>query len=1171
MSKFINLALSPEAQATADPTANVDAVTAAGVAEADKLRLRAQQAGAAVVTPTEQVAERTPQAASLGTPENIARVQEQAPELTASATEDQYVPLSPEEATQRYQGQLKSELRPRGTVDVESGEIWIPADSLNLSKDKDVGVVNDMTMGVAKAEQAIVGKESALAPGRKSRKTGEVPAYYTAMGDIGLAQQGVNARGEPGQWEMRPGAGGALYLSTLIALSRLGGDQDVDKQAARVAEGKESETGGYDAEQLINEGSLVRMIGKELEQLTQPIEGTTGETNRFGFQYKLDDRQHAAIGNAALASFGQVGISQDETSPEFEDSNPLIIRRSMGDGTKRQYGYELTQAGYDFIQNASNILEDLAPDLKRPVSYTPLPAGKYVGEAAIGQKSVTRTPQAGVSRVTPVMKEAADVVGNMGNVVVPENFKMLSLLFSEVEAKQKEGGESSAADLFSQGAAYANKLLQKSKDQSVVKKYATYDKPSGKWVKTDMEGNTYELHQSYQDQFNAKHKNPEHGEEYVTQVTTLRRTQDQESHARYVRKVQTAGWEKAKRVLEQAAAAQDKVFYYGSTFIGNSSRMMVTQTELNWQANKMARLLVGNPRPTQVIKGGKADKAFKYVAARAVLDGADKFTPQALIKEFDRVYDRILPAAQAVYNATQAGDGAALAAAIELAKQIPELAHEWEPKGEWGFVLEGLHEIGKYDAAPKGGTIATRLKAEADGINNGSSIQGMQFGSKLILERAGVLFDPEGDTVIEENMRGYVFNRLGDALDDNVFSDPEKNDAARKLYNKITGGMVKSFIKKPLMTTIYGMPANAHGDSAAEFISEYADQILDDLSPEGKADAVKLATDMIEKALLYSLQEPLLHQDVVKHTAGWLYNIANVIPRIEGPNGYVFQAGDIEFFEDGELTTSTSYRKLTPTGEVTKTAKERELTTKKAVGTATAPKVDKHGTHIGKVTRNQLAVSGTHNIDATVAQKTLIRANKEIPNFWGQQVFDAFIGDVSSMEKLLDIANEEFISVNMTYNMYKAEKDSMQQVAQVLNKRAADAGPDAEWSVGPTGDYKGVYAFAKSMTTNRNKRRWGDKYPEMKNLMESLGFSYDEKSGALVTYPEKLPPKQVVRFYEFAQANFLTPPRELERKSDIVGKPIMAALNEGIRETERDRAEIMRLIKAQQHGGRQYN
>ena len=102
-------------------------------------------------------------------------------------------------------------------------------------------------------------------------------------------------------------------------------------------------------------------------------------------------------------------------------------------------------------------------------------------------------------------------------------------------------------------------------------------------------------------------------------------------------------------------------------------------------------------------------------------------------------------------------------------------------------------------------------------------------------------------------------------------------------------------------------------DSAAEFISEYADQILDDTSPEGKADAVKLATDMIEKALLYSLQEPLLHQDVVKHTAGWLYNIANVIPRIEGPNGYVFQAGDIEFFEDGELTTSTSYRKLTPT------------------------------------------------------------------------------------------------------------------------------------------------------------------------------------------------------------------------------------------------------------------
>ena len=66
------------------------------------------------------------------------------------------------------------------------------------------------------------------------------------------------------------------------------------------------------------------------------------------------------------------------------------------------------------------------------------------------------------------------------------------------------------------------------------------------------------------------------------------------------------------------------VFYYGYTAINNSSRLMITNTELNYQANKNARFVVDGAAPTAVTKGGSNETGFLTVIGRALVPDADK-------------------------------------------------------------------------------------------------------------------------------------------------------------------------------------------------------------------------------------------------------------------------------------------------------------------------------------------------------------------------------------------------------------------------------------------------------------------------------------------------------------------------------------------------------------------
>jgi len=85
--------------------------------------------------------------------------------------------------------------------------------------------------------------------------------------------------------------------------------------------------------------------------------------------------------------------------------------------------------------------------------------------------------------------------------------------------------------------------------------------------------------------------------------------------------------------LFDAMNRMDSSFYYGYTAINNSSRLMITQQELNYQADKLARFFVDGARPVIIKKNSNAalelsPDGFMGVIARAVIPEAGKMPPE---------------------------------------------------------------------------------------------------------------------------------------------------------------------------------------------------------------------------------------------------------------------------------------------------------------------------------------------------------------------------------------------------------------------------------------------------------------------------------------------------------------------------------------------------------------
>ena len=1194
---------------------------------------------------------------------------------------------SPEEQQALYDKEIAEQRKPRGIVNVDEGTITLPISA-------SVNAVSEMTNSMARMEHAADQDYGTITTGSVNRPD------YRALEKLGMAEPMVAKSGAISTAKARPkqAFGGASYVGLLLSLSRL---SSPEQEASFIGEG-EKEVNYTKGATAIRKDVMTTETAKELEKLVAPTPDTvnpeTGEATGVGYESQMDSLEQGALGDMIFRMATQSGLIHDD----YNGEGPHAILKKKTGAKKGVETYVLTEHGAKMMQGpVATMLKKISPGTQRKVSLTPVRRGQFVGEAATEQKRITKVPDEAVSVVTPMMEEAMDVIGTTPYVVVSHNHDILSDMLAGLEQVQgtvpelraavqqrmaetgenfktalKEIGEkdprfhSPFNELFDVGVTEMLKAEDKSAAEATHTRvihyrpdealwYDQYNRPIGRQQQAELT----ELYAT------DLQENPEF--EVAHEFKPEKRFDDGKKHADFAAANNNMAMEKLRNTLGDATNRKGQVFYYGSTVIGNSGRIMISNTELNWQSNKLARFMVGNPIATRVDRNGSNWDAFEYVAARAMLDGADLYTPKALVQRLRDVQADIDPLARQLYQTMQMPAGPervqALGNAINAIKASPLVnGKEFEGTGEWGFIVDGFHEWGRMlDAKDnKRAVFHTRLRAEGDGINNGSSIQGLQFGDKSILERAGMVYDFDADDVLYDedgkpiyksvipagNMRDYTMGALfrpdaeGNRIDPAMVTENDINAEIafegindNQMLSRLTellpkimknGALRKKFIKIPLMTTIYGKPSSVHGDSASAFVRGKEGEILG-IQPEEYGDLTRAFEKVIGNALNKALNEPLVHQSLLKQQAGWLFGIMDVVPAVKGPNGYVWQAGgdvwnphpDVKL-RSGKPTVRTDYYRENPeTGErelaegsftarvANPSAGARKATTEqtanevlekreqlaKAKADGNKELADKLTKSIksleskiadwGEMTRNQLAVNGTHNIDSSVAQRALIEAKKEMGNkFWGGQVFDAFIGDVSSFEKLMDAGNKAFVDINRDYNIIAAEYEAMRNAFDIFEQRMNDLGPDAK--IGISGDkfapHRTLSSFIEKFgTAAAAKMRFKGGHAGFMAALNDAGIEVKQPkpSNTPKVVTKEISPQQMKQLVKWLRNNFLSPADVVvddtgtlvPRGTDVQGLPIDSAMSRNVSRVQKAKDEFYATYRDRLAAGRQFN
>ena len=1270
----------------------------------------------APTTPTDQLGEQILQPAPEAAPTQTARATELSglpiePQAIESLTEDVgeqagFAEASPEQAAQLYTEEVATQRKPRGVVDVAEGRITLPISS----KNKSVGTI---TNNMARMEHAADQDMGVFLPGKV-----DTNFAVRALDKLGMAEGKVNPKsGSVSSSIMRPkqAFGGAAYLAFLIALHRQSNIDTAEQTSPEdpTAAPKKRQREGNKLHKI----AFFDTVAEELEKLIIPtpestIDPNTGEAVDAGYESTLSAAEKTALGDMIYRMASETGLVDPDYSSETKAN--AILQKASGT-TEGVETFVFTNSGARLLRGAgvSSMIEQIAPGTKRKVTTTPNRQGLYAGEAATEQKRRTKVPDEAVSQISDTMLEAMDVMGTTPFIVQDHAVEMASDFLADIrdveqrledaarkiaaeqgqttpaairtikaELAQQPEFQSPFARLFDVGYAEQAKLEAESARNASFKMTVIWNQEKGKW--TSSKGNVLpDFQQAQLDEAYGEQKTKEPNFSTEHEVTPGTRKEDAKTHADFARSTIRMAMQKAENTVGDARTrsgytqdqegnwirtGQPQVFYYGATAIGNSGRLMVSQTELNYQTNKLARFIVANPRATRVNidANGMPSKAFQYVVARAMLSGADVLTPQALVQRFSDTRKDIDGVARAVFDVMQEAPGetrrAKLRGVMEQVYANNNFADEWEGTGEWGFILDALHEWGRFlDAKDNGrNQFYTRVSAEADGINNGSSIQGLQFGDRSILERAGVVYDFDAEPVgsdgtyasviPEGNMRDFTMGVLFDGASPGktVMADLNQDKALRdvnpnlapavaemlpKIFNH--DAMRKKFIKVPLMTTIYGKGSGGHADSAESFVSKYAGEL--GIAHDERAAFTDAFTKVISNALGNALNEPLVHQSLVKKQAGWLFNVMNVVPAIEGPNGYVWQAGGWDWVPDPEITVRASGKALidttfakqveSPEGDLTRAegkAPKGTITANVPIPSAAARKAVTEGAAkdvrrleaerrkaeqdgdealvrdidfrikkaqrdvqpFGEMTRNQLAVNGTHNIDSTVAQKTLIEARKTMGDkFWGGQVFDAFIGDVSSFETILDEGNKQFIEVNRNYNLIEAEYKAMQNAFDQFFELMDFLGSDVNLDISPAGRYRGVTSFiAEFGTASKAKNHIRGGHTALMAALNEAGIEVTQKTKAAkpTVKTKEVSPAQLKGLVKFLRSNFLSPKDVIvseetgrlltkDEQASAAGLPVDEAFRRNVKRVEAAKKEFLAEYRDKLGSSRQFN
>jgi len=951
------------------------------------------------------------------------------------------------------------------------------------------------------------------------------------------------------QSKIRPEAGNAALLSVLLELGNR-----LDKQDGEIDKAY-NERQFDDALDRMNIG---KAIGRQFERLIYPSQNEdpqaiyTGESTGFGYNYRLTEKEASVLGQVLIEGFASseaFNWVEGKTIEQDGKQKRIYLTNRYGEGRLKD------------IRTAVRKSLGIAGH-SRPVSNVPTSGGRLLGEGAYTQKQITTQLEKNTLNVKTkdgkfLINDAIEKLSNVAHAVSPHKI----MIMLGVMQAGKTGSNPLLSKFTKQDSEYRRK-----KYESILKEYKTRAQEDPTFTPESLNVMSFE----------------QAADREADRISNIHRSIRLDT-------------------IQDAANRIGNPFYYGWTAINNSSRLMISNTELNYQADKVARFIVDGAKPVafRIGSNSTAEQGFKQVLARSLVPNADKMTPARQLQEFEAREKEFIKMGQDFLAYTEANVGQLNAIkesvsdldgnkgivnpeitkvlpGIELSEGTTQLLQQ-QGKDAFYFTMDALHELARYDAVKKQGEISgnpnptflSRAKAEIDGNSNGAVIQAFQMGVENILKKGGVLYEDnisyEDAERLEGDIRDDVFNFMFGQ--EEFAKNPETVRTWHDIFKSIkaTDGKVKELMKLPIMTSIYGKDPAFHGDTARKFIEDNPEFFK---TFDNQEQAITELTGYLQVALENGLGGALEHAKLAKRI-GRAFGFADKTAVIIGPNGFGVQSGGHESVLEDRIKFKFGAAANLRTAPA-------EIQVNKRVITATAkakgfrqPSGTRSSTKMGSKLSNQFAVNGTQNIDATVAQETVVR----VPSGTIMQVYDAFMGDAESFVKLRNASNEAFYDVNTNYNMLEAERDSLLKMITQLQKEVAlKISRGESFDIGTEGEYKmlGEFIFNSGTIVTRdliNSAPGVTEDQKRNSPMMKEAYAAAKQLRSILRRSEGAKGKNL-NYADGADASILVKPETFIELFNLSLKALRIKddLNKMISEVNSKRKELMKKIKRNQQG-----
>jgi hypothetical protein len=466
----------------------------------------------------------------------------------------------------------------------------------------------------------------------------------------------------------------------------------------------------------------------------------------------------------------------------------------------------------------------------------------------------------------------------------------------------------------------------------------------------------------------------------------------------------------------------------------------------------------------------------------------------------------------------------------------------------WGYTLQGYVDAANYLDSKKNKTVFVPKATVAIDMNSaGRAFLAMDIGDFDLLERVGLIWGTiDRDSLFDNtqpygNPRTYFVDVATKQSIDNAFGkdDQEKSLKFKELLQKYNNpGFNKSFAKKVLLTTDYGMPLQYHIGNARAFMKEnpdFANDLVTSSSYNGDMEAALKDLNNIYKFTLKDIVSEW--QSVLPKKITKVLQMLGRVPHPNGINGEKMSLGNMTQEETGNVVTvsgKSNERKIKETRAMFNplaAAKSKILDdgTVYEPGEGTAA-INQVGPLLGQYRESMLVVDTMNYINGN---KDPAAMSFMMP------VFDNFITDSASYPFALYVANNIVAPKILDWDIQSEfKKDFTKQIEEAFKEIAALG----EVVIDKNSKYRGLFVTLDREYGYIKDKPIGSLDPAPKafrQYLESKDSGYvlpKDRAGVTVLTPKQMNGliAQAVVFFDISGARAASSNREGGMQSWIV-------------------------------------